>query len=216
MSEEEEHPKIGLALSGGGARAVAFHLGCLRALHQHGILSKVRVLSTVSGGSIIGAIYSMHEGSFTDFETKVQAVLRSGFLSPSFRTIFTTMEGLKAAFSFVLVLSVYLIFGPILWLAGLAEGLSGRRKLASSEAGNWLPRRFASRTTILQKTMDRLLFKGRTLGSLPDTRPRWIGVAAELRTGVPSRDVLEMAVAVSGAMTVSRLAARSIMLLAGG
>jgi hypothetical protein len=34
--------------------------------------------------------------------------------------------------------------------------------------------------------------------------------------GVPSRDVLEMAVAVSGAMTVSRQAARSIMLLAGG
>jgi transcriptional regulator GlxA family with amidase domain len=33
---------------------------------------------------------------------------------------------------------------------------------------------------------------------------------------VPSRDVLEMAVAVSGAVTVSRQAARSIMLLAGG
>jgi hypothetical protein len=33
---------------------------------------------------------------------------------------------------------------------------------------------------------------------------------------VPSRDVLEIAVAVSGAMTVSRQAARSIMLLAGG
>jgi hypothetical protein len=33
---------------------------------------------------------------------------------------------------------------------------------------------------------------------------------------VPSRDVLEMAVAVSGGVTVSRQAARSIMLLAGG
>jgi hypothetical protein len=33
---------------------------------------------------------------------------------------------------------------------------------------------------------------------------------------VPSRDVLEIAVAVSGAMTVSRQAARSIMILAGG
>jgi hypothetical protein len=33
---------------------------------------------------------------------------------------------------------------------------------------------------------------------------------------VPSRGVLEIAVAVSGAMTVSRQAARSIMLLAGG
>jgi len=35
-------------------------------------------------------------------------------------------------------------------------------------------------------------------------------------TEVPSRDVLEMAVAVSGGVTVSRQAARSIMLLAGG
>jgi hypothetical protein len=33
---------------------------------------------------------------------------------------------------------------------------------------------------------------------------------------VPSRGVLEMAVAVSGTVTVSRQAARSIMLLAGG
>jgi hypothetical protein len=36
------------------------------------------------------------------------------------------------------------------------------------------------------------------------------------RWRVPSRGVLEMAVAVSGAVTVSRQAARSIMLLAGG
>ena len=41
-------PKIALALSGGGARAMAFHLGCLRALHDLGILDRVRVLSTVS------------------------------------------------------------------------------------------------------------------------------------------------------------------------
>ena len=42
------------------------------------------------------------------------------------------------------------------------------------------------------------------------------GKAYILSSEVPSRDVLEMAVAVSGAMTVSGQAARSIMLLAGG
>ena len=31
---EASPPKIGLALSGGGARAIAFHLGCLRALNR--------------------------------------------------------------------------------------------------------------------------------------------------------------------------------------
>lgn len=47
-------PKIGLALSGGGSRAMAFHLGCLRALNQLGLLDRIDVLSTVSGGSVIG------------------------------------------------------------------------------------------------------------------------------------------------------------------
>ena len=36
MNEADER-KIGLALSGGGARAMAFHLGCLRALKKLGI-----------------------------------------------------------------------------------------------------------------------------------------------------------------------------------
>ena len=35
--------KIGLALSGGGSRAIAFHLGCLRALNQLGLLDRVSV-----------------------------------------------------------------------------------------------------------------------------------------------------------------------------
>jgi predicted acylesterase/phospholipase RssA len=31
---------IGLTLSGGGTRAMAFHLGCMRALHEVGILQR--------------------------------------------------------------------------------------------------------------------------------------------------------------------------------
>ena len=42
--------KIGLALSGGGSRAIAFHLGCLRALNQLGFLDRVAVLSTRNSG----------------------------------------------------------------------------------------------------------------------------------------------------------------------
>ena len=40
--------RIGLALSGGGSRAIAFHLGCLRALHDYGLLDDVDVISAVS------------------------------------------------------------------------------------------------------------------------------------------------------------------------
>lgn len=69
--------RIGLALSGGGFRAVAFHLGVLRALHDRGVLDHVEVLSTVSGGSLIGAMWAYSDDDFTTFDRKVTALLRS-------------------------------------------------------------------------------------------------------------------------------------------
>ncbi|MGR8979147.1 MAG: patatin-like phospholipase family protein, partial [Gammaproteobacteria bacterium] len=49
--------KLGLALSGGGFRAALFHIGTLARLAELDLLKHVQVLSTVSGGSIIGAMY---------------------------------------------------------------------------------------------------------------------------------------------------------------
>jgi|APLak6261663543_1056040.scaffolds.fasta_scaffold00666_4 predicted acylesterase/phospholipase RssA len=49
--------KVGLALSGGGFRASLFHLGVLARLAEVDALRGVDVLSTVSGGSIVGAQY---------------------------------------------------------------------------------------------------------------------------------------------------------------
>src|SRR5688572_30369642 len=59
--------KIGLALSGGGYRATAFHLGTMKKLHNMGILKNVNVISTISGGSITGACYCVKEGDFEKF-----------------------------------------------------------------------------------------------------------------------------------------------------
>jgi NTE family protein len=47
--------KVGLALSGGGARGVA-NLGALQALREHGL--QPQIISGVSSGAIIGALYS--------------------------------------------------------------------------------------------------------------------------------------------------------------
>ncbi len=47
--------RIGLALSGGGFRAALFHIGVLARLAERDLLRWVDVISTVSGGSIIGA-----------------------------------------------------------------------------------------------------------------------------------------------------------------
>ncbi|MGB5287898.1 MAG: patatin-like phospholipase family protein, partial [Ignavibacteriaceae bacterium] len=49
--------KVGLALSGGGFRASLFHLGVLARLAEMDVLRSLEILSTVSGGSIVGAHY---------------------------------------------------------------------------------------------------------------------------------------------------------------
>ncbi len=62
MSNKPTKPyKIGVALSGGGARGFA-HVGALRALEEFGI--KPDIIAGVSAGSIVGALYAsgMHYG----------------------------------------------------------------------------------------------------------------------------------------------------------
>ncbi|MDL2307550.1 patatin-like phospholipase family protein [Desulfovibrio sp. OttesenSCG-928-C06] len=51
-----EQRNIDLALSGGGIRAMVFHLGVLRRLAELGQLEKVRRISSVSGGSLIAGL----------------------------------------------------------------------------------------------------------------------------------------------------------------
>ncbi|HEV3408201.1 MAG TPA: patatin-like phospholipase family protein [Gaiellaceae bacterium] len=59
-ADATRQPELGLALSGGGFRAAFFHLGVLARMAEVGLLRRVEVISTVSGGSIIGAVYYLH------------------------------------------------------------------------------------------------------------------------------------------------------------
>ncbi|MFB8831611.1 patatin-like phospholipase family protein [Azotobacter sp. CWF10] len=52
--------RIGLALSGGGFRAAAFHLGVMRELAAFGLLDKIDLFTCVSGGSIAGATVALN------------------------------------------------------------------------------------------------------------------------------------------------------------
>jgi NTE family protein len=58
--------KIGLVLSGGGARGIA-HIGALKALEENGIYPEV--LSGASAGAYIGALYAsgMSPSAILDF-----------------------------------------------------------------------------------------------------------------------------------------------------
>ena len=61
---------IGLALSGGGYRAAAFHLGMLSYFEHRKLLPAVQMISTVSGGTFIGAAFALslsREQDFKDF-----------------------------------------------------------------------------------------------------------------------------------------------------
>lgn len=69
---------LGMAFSGGGSRAAAFHLGALRALHRLGVLPRVRVLSGVSGGALMAAMWAYHPADFDEFDHDACALLRRG------------------------------------------------------------------------------------------------------------------------------------------
>ncbi len=70
MPEIDSQPnaEIGLALSGGGYRATLFHLGALCRMNELGWLHKLDRVTSVSGGSIVGAYlgYRWRDLNFID------------------------------------------------------------------------------------------------------------------------------------------------------
>ncbi len=78
----DQKARIGLCLSGGGYRAAAFHLGALSYLNRWRLLPQVQILSTVSGGSIVGAAWLLAatrggQRWFSRFETDFTEKLRA-------------------------------------------------------------------------------------------------------------------------------------------
>ncbi|OGB95307.1 MAG: patatin [candidate division NC10 bacterium RBG_16_65_8] len=64
-----QQKRVGLALSGGGFRAAAFHLGVMGKLKEFNLLDKIDVLSCVSGGSIAGGHLAVNWGRADVLET---------------------------------------------------------------------------------------------------------------------------------------------------
>jgi len=153
---------IGLCLSGGGSRAIAFHLGCLRAMNKKGLLDKISVISAVSGGSVIGAMYAFSHDSFDEFDARVVDLLKKGLMVAIARQLF---------------------FSPILFkclatvlTAGITAGpcrLLGRPPM----------RRWASRTDGFERAVDRRLFRGLRINSERRAGMDIVINACELRTG---------------------------------
>jgi NTE family protein len=121
----EEAPVIGLALSGGGSRAIAFHLGCLRALHDRGILDKVQVMSSVSGGSVIAAAYAYWRCSFAEFDRRMVALLRRGFQGRILAAAVASREAPRVWFTLIVSGGITLALSSLCWVLSLARSLLG-------------------------------------------------------------------------------------------
>ena len=156
---------------------MAFHLGCLRRLHELGLLERVTTISSVSGGSVLGALYCSTPGDFDAFEKKVRSHLQHGFTKPALRKAVTSFEGIKAVAHFLVLLADRTISFPARWID---RGLK-----ISRPQGSWPNRpafhRSASRTTILRRVFDDV-FDGACLDDLRTDRPKLIIIACELRT----------------------------------
>lgn len=155
---------IGLALSGGGFRASIFHLGVIRRLEELGMMQDVSVISTVSGGSIIGAYYVVemerrlrdYRNEFRKIETSTtEAVertrmLRAAVTEARVRIFETIANDFFSALDHN-IRSRSIVFGPfyhpVLFLR------------------SWWPT--CSRSDVIQREYDRFFFKFHPLDQLP-------------------------------------------------
>jgi len=171
--------RIGLALSGGGARAMAFHLGCLRALHALGILAKVKIISSVSGGSVLAGMYCARAQSFEEFDCQVRHVLTEGIQRRIIAGLFT-WTGVKAVGSRLTTMTAAV---PLSIVRTLAVGLSGSwdRKADAKRRFRFHGRRRITRTDLFEMALRQEAILGdMALADLPAGRPDLLINAADL------------------------------------
>lgn len=87
----EPEEGIALCLSGGGYRAMLFHLGTLWRLNELGYLSKLDRISSVSGGSITAAMLALN-WSKLDFSSEVAPQFDTDVVHPIRRLASRTLD----------------------------------------------------------------------------------------------------------------------------
>lgn len=177
-------PTIGLALSGGGSRAIAFHLGCLRALHDRGILGRLTVLSGVSGGSVIAALYAYSDDPFDVFVSRVEEALSHGMVWGIAREALLTFEFPKIVVATVIAGSATILAQTLAltgWLLSMVK-LQPPWFATLTERLLDLAPRFASLTTAFERHLVRRYFGDRRMDAVSRANLKVVINAAELRT----------------------------------
>lgn len=166
---------VGLALSGGGSRAIAFHLGCLRALHDLDLLNRVEVISSVSGGSVISAMYAYSRESFREFDERVVELLRRGLQGDIFREVLRPISIGKVLYN-RMVANVCFVFRMLIRLVR-----------AFVRHGAWPhlrpPSRNYSRSEAFRDVLAKSLFGDTVVRDVARSSLHTVINATELRTG---------------------------------
>lgn len=158
--------KIGLALSGGGYRAAAYHIGTLRALRMLGILDRVDVISSISGGSIIAAYYALHKDEFENLDNFAQIFKRKLQEGPFYVVLITLL-----AYLFLLCL----LTCGLTWLWHCEIPCSCIKVFAAvvyvGIVGCFLfnHNQFFQSSKIVERYYNKHFFENKTLKDLPDT-----------------------------------------------
>ncbi|WP_276134346.1 patatin-like phospholipase family protein [Polluticoccus soli] len=173
----QDQRKIGLSLSGGGYRASAFHLGTLNKLDEMGILDKVDVMSTISGGSITGAAWCLHEGDYKSFHAEMKKKLETkNVISFVFRSkVFIGTAALIIAFLSAAVALSFTSYAPALFLVlGALVFILMRHQY-----------RIYPVSKVIEKAYDKFFFNGKTLSQLCKDKPVIAIGSSNLETGRP-------------------------------
>src|SRR3954452_1727543 len=117
-------PGIGLAISGGGYRAMLFHLGAFLRLYELGLLQRLGRISSVSGGSITSAKVALEWGRLSSRDPFFERVVEP----------IRTLAG--ATIDWPCILAGSLLPGDVAHYVSLAYGryLFGRATLADLPA----------------------------------------------------------------------------------
>ena len=146
---------MGLSLSGGGSRAVAFHLGTLRALEDLRLLDEVAVISGVSGGSVMTGLLGYTDSNFREVDQKTVRFLRRGLVKPTLWKLARPARLAAVLWNFVVVaLPTMLIELLVMVVGGIAGLAPGMRAVKSTiERCKWPLRRRYSRTHVMAEAI---------------------------------------------------------------
>ena len=180
--------RIGLSLSGGGSRAVAFHLGTLRALEDLKILDEIDVISGVSGGSVMAGLLGYTEAPFANIDRDAVEFLRRGLVRPVLKKLPHPARAAALLWNAVVVVLPTLATDLIACTASLAASLFPGIRNAINVVSHcsWPLRRRYSRTHVVSEALADVV--GMQNCDAPTRQGKSIVFnACELRTGTAFR-----------------------------